>query len=41
MLKYIAALALALGVAAGAAHCGHPNSDRHGRAAAAPELPAA
>jgi hypothetical protein len=41
MLKYIAALALVLGIAGGAAHCGHPNPHHHGVAATAPELPAA
>ncbi len=41
MLKYAAALALILGLAVSAAHCGHPDSHRHGRVAAAPEPPAA
>jgi hypothetical protein len=41
MLKYIAALALLVGIAVGTAHCGHPDPHRHGRAVTAPELPAA
>ena len=41
MLKYAAVLALILGIAVSAAHCGHPDSPRHGRIGVAPEPPAA
>jgi hypothetical protein len=39
MLKYLAVLALVLGIAVSATHCGHCGHS-HGRAGGGPEIPA-
>jgi hypothetical protein len=37
MLKYVAALAVVVGMAVGSSHCGFAGSHRHGSVAAAPQ----